>query len=572
LAPDELSDSQFLKVDPFKSIKTKIIFFALLATIIPSVSMGWLSYVQNRRSLNDKITQELKDVTAQASRELDLWLKERLYDVRVFSSSYVVIENLEKVFSTDRAHVENVVALRRLNDYLRSVRGKFIDYEELMLLDLNGDIVATSPDRASSVRMPKNWLALALADKPIIGDAYWEEALKTGVKLIAQPIRAPHGRLIGVLAAKLNFEQVIGILKDYAQGEAGELYLITREGVLLVGSHPRSTKFLTRRLSGGTVKRLFAREKVPMKYHSLRGKPVVGALKSVPQLDWGVVAEKESAIAYAQVVRLRNLTLALVAGVLFVVGLCAYLLGLTIVRPLGRLTRGADKVAAGDLNVDLPVSGHNEVSFLTEVFNHMVERLHTGRDQLAAVNKTLRQKNKKLHELSITDSLTGLHNRKHLMETLGKEVARSTRHDHPFSLLIIDIDHFKKYNDTYGHLAGDDVLRKMAAVFRETIRTNDYAARYGGEEFILILPEIGPDAGVQAAERIRKRVAKEKLGGKKETRSVKVSIGVASFPEHAEEAEPLIQKADEALYKAKQAGRNRVILADRGRKKKRSAM
>ena len=95
-----------------------MIVFALLATIIPAVTMGWLSYVQNRKFLNEKIKQELRVVTSQVSRELDLWLKDRLYDLRVFSSSYVVLENLEKMLRQGSGHIENVVAYRRLKDFL----------------------------------------------------------------------------------------------------------------------------------------------------------------------------------------------------------------------------------------------------------------------------------------------------------------------------------------------------------------------------------------------------------------------------------------------------------------------
>ena len=298
---------------------------------------------------------------------------------------------------------------------------------------------------------------------------------------------------------------------------------------------------------------------------------MVGALKRMSELYWGVVAEKERAKAYAQIVRLRNLTLALVVGLLLFIGLGAYLLSLSMVRPLGQLTKGASKVAAGDLEVDLPVLSRNEVGYLTEVFNDMVARLRHGREQLDAINEKLRKKNKELHELSITDSLTGLYNRKHLMETLGKEVARSERHEHEFALLIIDIDHFKKYNDTYGHLAGDEVLSRLGAVFSASIRSCDYVARYGGEEFIVILPEIGPNEGVQAAERIRSRVAEESFGSDSEPIVVTISVGVASYPKHGEDPESIIKNADGALYIAKELGRNQVVLVGQKKSKKRQS-
>jgi len=568
LAVKKLSKKQFLQVAPLKSIKTQIIVFALLATIIPSVTMGWLSYVQNRKFLNEKIKQELRVVTSQVSRELDLWLKDRLYDLRVFSSSYVVLENLEKVLREGSAHIENVVAHRRLRDYLESVRGKIVDYQELMLLDLQGAPVATSSDKVTTVKIPERWLERAQANKYTIGSAYWEETLQAGVIVIAQPIRTANERLLGVMVAKLNFRTISKVLVKYAQGEIGELYLITQDGFLLESSKSISAKFLETKLLNSTTQKLFSQEGDPNAYLSYHNQPVVGALKRMSELGWGVVAEKERAKAYAQIVRLRNLTLALVVGLLLIIGLTAYLLSLSLVRPLNRLTSGAGKVAAGDLEVDVPVGSRNEVGYLTEVFNDMVARLRQGREELAAINETLREKNVELHEISITDSLTGLYNRKHLMETLDKEVSRSQRHNHTFSLLVIDIDHFKKYNDTYGHLAGDEVLSRLASVFKGSIRSSDYAARYGGEEFIVILPEITPQQGVEAAERIRHKVAEERFGDDGESIKVTISVGVASYPESGEDAESVIRIADEALYEAKELGRNQVVLAGTPKKKK----
>jgi diguanylate cyclase (GGDEF)-like protein len=154
------------------------------------------------------------------------------------------------------------------------------------------------------------------------------------------------------------------------------------------------------------------------------------------------------------------------------------------------------------------------------------------------------------------------------METLDNEVARSKRHKHDFAVLVVDIDDFKEYNNTYGHLAGDEVISRLASVFKKSVRSCDYVARYGGEEFILVLPEIGPKDGVKAAERIRKKVVKEKFAGDGEPRGVTVSVGVASYPKDGDDPQAIIGRADAALYKAKESGRNQVVLAGETPKKK----
>jgi len=211
--------------------------------------------------------------------------------------------------------------------------------------------------------------------------------------------------------------------------------------------------------------------------------------------------------------------------------------------------------------VDLPVASRGELGYLTEVFNYMVARLRQGREELDAINKTLSEKNRELERLSVTDGLTGLYNRSHLMQTLANETARARRHRRPFSVLMIDIDHFKRYNDSFGHLAGDALLSKLASVFTKSIRTVEYAARYGGEEFLIMLPETEPDGAVDAAERIRSQVAKGTSGDGNAGQGVTVSIGVAGYPEHGDTPEKIIASADAALYQAKRDGRDRVIRA-----------
>ncbi len=132
---------------------------------------------------------------------------------------------------------------------------------------------------------------------------------------------------------------------------------------------------------------------------------------------------------------------------------------------------------------------------------------------------------------------------------------------------MIDIDHFKKLNDRFGHLAGDAVLMRMAAILADAIREVDYAARYGGEEFLLLLPETATEGAVKTAERIRVRLGKERFAGYDKKMKVTVSVGVAEFPKHGDTPESIIASADTALYQAKRRGRNRVVRTTLTRRK-----
>ncbi len=166
-----------------------------------------------------------------------------------------------------------------------------------------------------------------------------------------------------------------------------------------------------------------------------------------------------------------------------------------------------------------------------------------------------------LKDLSIRDSLTGLFNRRFMEESLEREIARATRNATPIALLILDLDHFKDMNDTFGHSAGDQFLRKLGASLRFFSRAGDVAARYGGEEFLLMLPGMDRIDALQRAEELRVAIREIRLTDKgADLPQVTVSIGVAVFPEHGCAADDLLRSADRALYRAKHAGRDRVAL------------
>ena len=174
-----------------------------------------------------------------------------------------------------------------------------------------------------------------------------------------------------------------------------------------------------------------------------------------------------------------------------------------------------------------------------------------------AIENTMLYKSKE--HLSVTDGLTGLYNHRHFQEQLEVEVKRAQRYDLSLSLIMIDLDHFKEFNDTYGHLEGDGLLRKIAQILKSSLRETDLVARYGGEEFSVILPETDKEGASIAAERVRKTISEQTFGevGAKMT----ISLGVASYPDDACLRADLIRQADEALYRAKREGRNRTCLA-----------
>ena len=164
-----------------------------------------------------------------------------------------------------------------------------------------------------------------------------------------------------------------------------------------------------------------------------------------------------------------------------------------------------------------------------------------------------------LEEQATTDGLTGLVNHRTFQERFTTMLGRADRHELAVSLLLTDIDHFKKINDTYGHPTGDEVLRRVAAILKASARKIDIVARYGGEEFALVLEGTDRAGARQLAERIRQEVEQQSFPSSKGAFSATLSIGVASYPDDSREKPEIIARADQALYSAKHGGRNRTV-------------
>ncbi len=183
---------------------------------------------------------------------------------------------------------------------------------------------------------------------------------------------------------------------------------------------------------------------------------------------------------------------------------------------------------------------------------------------LGRLNDTIRSKTNSLGEMlrvvedqSMSDDVTGLYNHRHLMEEIEKEIERSKRYKHSLSGIMVDVDDFKEINDLYGHLAGDKVLRDVAAMLNESIRKIDIIGRYGGDEFMIIIPEAGAEVAKTISERILKNIQQIRIKDAKEGAPLTVSVGLFSFQNPNELSKTLfIEKIDQAMYQAKSLGKN----------------
>ena len=509
----------------------------MLGTVIPAgVSLG-VAYSQNRRAREEKITQDLLSKSSQAAGTMGVWLKERIYDLRVFATSDEVSNNLNRFASSS-------IVGGRLGEYLRSLHERFPDFDQLMVLDPTGRMLASSAQQIGPVQLPADWQKMLRQANQLVGEPYWDVKAGKGKLIVAVPVQRADGRQLGAFAAELTLTPIQAQLKLFAPDTTGIIYLIHGDGAFIASSGDISAELLKTKLRRGVFDRLLTHEDGAVSYASY-GREVVGTLKRVPQTPWAVVAEVSSDSAFGQVRHFRNVALLVILVLLLVVAATAYWLGHIIVRPLERLAEGAAEVSTGDLDVDLPDTGGGEVGALTIVFNHMVRRLREGREEL--------------QRLSVTDGLTGLTNHRSMMQRLKEETQRAARNKHSFTVIMADVDHFKSYNDTFGHPAGDEVLKRVATLLRESTRAIDCAARYGGEEFAVLLPETDMAGASEVAERLRRRVESEPFA----ERAITLSVGIAEFPKDADRAETVIAVADAALYEAKRRGRNQVVQASK---------
>src|SRR2546426_4546668 len=309
----------FLRFFRFSSIRTKMLMFAVVATLLPSLTTVWISYIENKRALQAKASEELLGVSAQALREVDLWTKELRYDLRVFSSSYEVTENLERIPLVNGEPVRSGIYFKRLTDYLNSVRDRFPDYAELLVLDHHGHVVATSAAQPRPVPLAPDWASELTRNDWAPGTPYWDSAGTHAEMLVSVPIESARGagrgtsgiRLLGALASRVNLRTVADTLRRFAPRETRQRYLMTRTGRLIVSSKGSSRELMRQGYSRDAVNWLLAREGRAIQFGGFTGGRVAGSVRMGPPLEWGVRAQIPTAEAFHQGAPPPNRTLRL---------------------------------------------------------------------------------------------------------------------------------------------------------------------------------------------------------------------------------------------------------------------
>jgi diguanylate cyclase (GGDEF)-like protein len=546
------------------SLQAKLLAVILLCALVPVLGIGAYLMRLNQKTLGEKVSETLDSHLLRKGVELDLWMGERLKEAARWSASFVVYEGLQSLSGP----AASPRAQRDLVEYLASLLGHYRVYESLFIVDPQGTVVAATRDEQLEdwmlALLPANSTNTATIVSPVRKSAF----LGRPTMVILQPV-APglegRGRVIGYFVLRLDLREIETLLSAGATPETPSAWLLDGQGGVIAraGKIPANPG---EPFPAGIAE---VTEQSHVLEQRINGVSTVIALRPIdPPVTGYLAATVESSVAYGALRRSQEKIVASGLAAILLITAVSYLASRGILRPISLLSQGAKRVAGGDLDVYLPVRGRDEIADLTLAFNDMANKIREGRerleaahDELARTNEGLKAANRALETLAITDGLTSLYNHRHFQDSLEKELRKCEQQGRPLSLLLIDIDHFKAFNDRWGHQEGDAALRRVAAQVMKGIRSTDMAFRYGGEELAVLMPAGAKAQAAEAAEKLRIAVRDNAQRPGRFGDRLTVSVGVAAFPEDGAEPRALVDAADAALYAAKADGRDRVNVA-----------
>jgi diguanylate cyclase (GGDEF)-like protein len=545
-------------------LQAKLLGVVVLCVVVPVTIIGVHLLRRNQQVLREKVEEGLSSHLLRKEAAVEDWIRERVQDATRWSASFVIYEGFDAL----AARGDSAEA-RDLHAYLDSLLGHYRVYESLFIVDLQGRVLS-----ATREEQLEPWAVELIRQKDpsdvMVSPLRRSEALGRPTLLVLKAVTDPRrNQTLGYFVARIDVHELEALLSADASEIAPAPWLLSPRGEVLaragkVVADPGTTPF-----------------PLPVPRGEAAGDAVI-AEANLPELGAAIFALRNvggpfparlaaivpQEIAFRSLAESRRGLILTGLAAIFLIGLLNFVGTRRVLQPILLLSEGAKRVAAGDLDVYLPVRGSDEIADLTRAFNDMAHRiregresLETARDELANANEGLRAANRTLETLAITDGLTSLYNHRHFQETFEKEILRSEQAGRPLTLLLIDIDHFKHYNDRWGHQEGDAALRRVAAQITKGIRSTDMAFRYGGEELAVLLPSCPKPQATEVADKLRLAIRNHTHRQGRAGERLTVSVGVAAYPEDGRVARVLVDMADAALYAAKSAGRDRVVVS-----------
>jgi len=515
-----------------------ITFITGLCIFIPTL---YIEYRQTIQHQNEEMTHYLN---AQ-SYFFESWLAERSSDIHTIANFDFVKDNN---FQKSQKFFQDFKEKTNFTDLI------FVNKEGIVQVDT---VTEYSKNGVSVDVNDRKYFQVAKKTKqPYITDILISKVTKQPIIAFASPILNAQQQFNGVVFGAVNLDIINQLLQESRVGFLGHAYIIDQEGTMLSEFNNKEQRSSGNYLVDDHILNAALKNKTSglKLYKDANNKWVLAKSKPINGGKWFVISEIGLLEAYKPLInRILWITICLVVGSFFMIKMMLHL-SKRIEEPIQQLLTGVRKVEQGfyeyQINDQQLTPYAQEFQELCASFNEMSDKVR--KDTIL------------LKELSITCQLTKLYNRRYLIEQGELVFQKCVEEQHHCSCIAIDIDFFKKVNDTYGHLIGDEVLKHVANIITNSVRKIDIVTRYGGEEFVILSPNTTLESAVKIAERVRQHVEDHPYTADFEI-NVTVSIGIAGYgdSENVSTFYELLDKADQALYIAKESGRNQLRICDK---------
>lgn len=523
-----MSIKTFFRLD----LRRLILLLAFTAAAITLVNGLYASHEVQRQLLIDQTLHGNSVYANKLASSTDNFLRSAQQQL-AYSASEIAMK-----MDDSRALLQSVERLRFQTDSFNSVA----------VINAQGIALATSPKtlQLKGKKLSSPETIRALEERRQMISAPFVSTAGNLLVLISQPIVSPDGTYMGFLGGTIYLTQhsiLNDLLGTHFYRDGSYLYVIDQNSRILY--HPEKSRIGEQVLDNPAIQAVTAGQAGTMRLHNSYGAEVLAGYAPIKFAGWGVVAQRPLSATLSPLDRLMKTVIDHTLPLALITLLLTWWLARLVSRPLWQL---AD--SARDMDTDCSLGR------IAKVRSWYFESAELKRAMLVGVN-LLHTRVSQLKDDAHTDPLTHLINRRGLELSLAKLQLEAT----PFTALAIDIDHFKRINDSYGHDIGDQVLQSLALIMRSSTRKEDLACRTGGEEFIMILPHTDLDTATALAERLRQHIATTEIAP---VGAITASIGIAAWPLQAEETGQVLKFADKALYKAKASGRNCCFVHEAG--------
>lgn len=554
-------------------IKVTILATFLIISIVPVLVAIHSYYYTTRNALESVAIKRLEDLAEWETKLVRDWFQQHVSTVRVLANS-------PEVMSMNLAQVQELMKRTKIH---------FPEFSSFALVDNQGKIVYESFGKSGINVADRQYFKAAMKGDDYISEMIIARTFKLPCIVISSPVRV-NGKIIGLIFGTVTVETLNNVVMGYSLGGTGESFLVDRHGNLI--TMPKTMRetdvnpsVLTPAPKNECITEGLQGNNGVIRFKDYRQVEILGVRTWLPDLEILLITKQDKSEAIEQAGG-WGLKMSLVSANVIILCILpvVWLITRHISKPLEAIKTAVSEVSSGNLSYRVEyIRANEEIELLGRQINEMaanleqsmnligeqVSELEAQKGEIAARNhdmlqayEQLTRANQNLQRMATTDQLTEIFNRRYFMDRLRTEILISLRSKRPLVVALIDIDHFKSVNDTYGHKAGDQVLKGLVKVMGSVIRRSDLLARFGGEEFIVLAPETNLMGGLTLSEKIRAAVEKHDFEIDGGFIRVTVSIGVSElhdFESSQEKTEDqLLLNADHYLYQAKHKGRNRV--------------